>query len=140
MSHAPAEKPSFSLYDVLLADLRKRSGHEVWVDSELAGDQLWWVEFGYAIELGKPVLPVKITTMADWAMPNHLAQVQVLDYSTRRDPGDAGVECAFALSAAVSNLARDGDALPDPVPDQHPVPDSYLSDPCIESMIPRCST
>jgi hypothetical protein len=104
MSHASRDT-GLPLYDVLLADLRKRSGHEVWVDSELAGGQLWWdeicrqiracslfivvvtpqlkksqacdLEFGYATELGKPVLPVK---------------------------------------------------LPDPLPDQPPVPDSYLSD------------
>jgi hypothetical protein len=32
------------LYDVLLKDLRMLSGHEVRVDSELAGGQVWWDE------------------------------------------------------------------------------------------------
>jgi hypothetical protein len=155
VSHASRDT-ALPLYDMLLADLRRRSRHEVWVDAELAGGQLWWDEIcrqirgcslflvvvsphlkksdacarelDYATALSKPVLPVRITQVADWELPPRVAPMQVLDYTRRQEPGDAGVECAFSLSDAIRDLAVDPTILPDPLPDQPPLPDSYLSD------------
>jgi hypothetical protein len=155
VSHASRDT-TIALYDVLLADLRKRSRQEVWVDSELSGGQLWWdeickqirecslflvvvtprlkksdacrLELGYAVALGKPVLPVKITAVSDWQLPELVAPMQVLDFTARQHAGEAGLDCALNLIDAITQMAKDGGPLPDPLPEQPRIPDSYLSD------------
>src|SRR4051812_6599308 len=155
VSHASRDT-TIALYDVLLADLRKRSRQEIWVDSELSGGQLWWdeickqirecslflvvvtprlkksdactLELGYAVALAKPVLPVRITAVSDWQLPELVAPMQVLDFTARQHAGEAGLDCAMNLIDAVTQMARDAGPLPDPLPEQPRIPDSYLSD------------
>jgi hypothetical protein len=155
VSHASRDN-TIPLYEVLLADLRRRSRQEIWVDSELSGGQLWWdeickqirdcslflvvvtprlnkseacrLELGYATALRKPVLPVKITAVSDWQLPAMVAPLQVLDFTQRQAAGEPGLDCAMNLIGAVTQMSKDAELSPDPLPEQPRIPDSYLSD------------
>ncbi len=122
-----------------LADDVQALGHKVWLDRELAGGHIWWDqilasvrdcgvlvlavspealdseacrrECAYAVELGKPVLPVIIADgVSPGLLPPGLSQIQLLDY--RKRDRDA----AFALARAFSQLPPAA-ALPDPLPE-----------------------
>jgi hypothetical protein len=123
--------------------------HEVWLDEELTGGQAWWNaildrirssdafvfalsptavdsqacmrEREYAVELGKPVLPVMVERLAPELLPPDLAVVQLVDFTSSRQ------EVAFLLARAVSMLSPSPPP-PDPLPTPPPVPLSYLSD------------
>jgi TIR domain len=132
-----------------LAERLRLLHHDVWLDDELSGGQVWWdrilasirdcdtmllavssavleseacaLERQYAAALGKPVLPVMVESVPPDLLPPDLAVVQFVDYTTR------GEEAAFRLIGALSTLPS-ATPLPDPLPEPPPVPISYLSD------------
>lgn len=123
-------------------------GHTVWLDQELSGGQAWWDqilamvrrcdlfifvlepealnstackrEYGYAVELGKPILPVLISEGVNInLLPPALSQIQFVDY--RKQDRNA----AFRLARALSTVPPPK-PLPDPLPSPPEVPISYL--------------
>ena len=131
-----------------LAELLKRMGHEVWFDQALSGGQIWWdeicvnirdcdlfifvldknsqlsdaceVEWRYAIELGREILPVKIANdVAEKILPTALAKCQIFDYS------NPNIESSLDLAKQIKEIPLPGD-LPTPLPPQPPAPMSYL--------------
>jgi TIR domain len=131
----------------LVGDLESM-GHVVWFDQELSGGQAWWDqilarvrdcevfvfvldtksldstacrrEFGYAADLGKPVLPVLVAEgVSANLLPPELSRLQFVDY--RKLDRNA----AFSLARALANIPP-SKPLPDPLPPQPEVPVSYL--------------
>lgn len=123
--------------------------HQPWVDARLSGGQSWWQEIlrvimdsdviviilspeslaseactlerQYALQLGKPVLPVKIAPVSISALPIDLSSLQHVDF-TLSDSNDE----AAALIRALNRLPR-GRPLPNPLPAPPQTPLSYLS-------------
>lgn len=123
-------------------------GHEVWFDQELSGGQTWWDqilakvrdfdvfilvvdpqslestackrEYGYAADLGKPILPVLVSSdVSTNLLPPALSQIQFVDYVAHdRD-------AAFRLARAFTTLPPLA-PLPDPLPPEPEAPVSYL--------------
>jgi hypothetical protein len=135
-----------ALLDGLLAALR-RAHEQVWLDEELGGGETWWraileqirgcevfivalsknmleskacqAELRYAQELGKAILPVQVGPLDNMRI-NPLAQMQVIDY---RDPGiEAGIELVSSVHARRATARP----LPDPLPEEPPIPFAYL--------------
>jgi hypothetical protein len=130
----------------LATDLR-RTRQTVWLDQELHGGDAWWqtilqqiqdadvfvfalsnhsqrskpcrAELEYARALGIPVLPVQIGPL-DGLRSTPIADLQVVDYRQR------SADAALGLIAAVQEAALRRDTLPDPLPDQPPIPFEYL--------------
>lgn len=123
-------------------------GHTVWFDQELSGGQVWWDqilstvrdcdlfiflldpkslvstackrEYGYAADLGKPILPILVSgEVSTTLLPPALSKIQFVDY--REQDRDA----AFRLARAVGAIPPPG-PLPDPLPAPPEVPVSYL--------------
>src|SRR5579863_7780410 len=123
-------------------------GHTVWLDQELSGGQAWWdqilaivrdsevfvfvldpdglnsaackLEFGYAHDLGKPILPVLVADgVSTNLLPPALSLVQFVDYTKQ----DRAAALALARAFAVIPPAR---PLPDPLPPAPDAPVSYL--------------
>ena len=123
-------------------------GHTVWFDQELSGGQKWWdkilesirncdifvfvlsveglnssacsLEYGYASELGKKILPILVGEgVSINLLPPILSQVQFVDY--RKCDRDALLHLAKALTATPPTRP-----LPDPLPLPPEVPISYL--------------
>lgn len=123
-------------------------GHDVWLDQELSGGQAWWDkilemvrdcdtfvflldqdslestackrEFGYADELGKPVLPVLVGAgVSTNLLPPALSRLQFVDYINHDR------ETALALAKALMRMPS-ATALPDPLPAPPDAPVSYL--------------
>ena len=121
-----------------LADDIEALGHTVWFDQELSGGQVWWDkilatvrdcdvfvfvlnpealnstackrEYGYATDLGKPVLPVLVAEgVSVNLLPPALSQIQFVDY--RKQDRDAALRLARALAAVPPTKP-----LPDPLP------------------------
>jgi len=123
-------------------------GHTAWFDHELSGGQTWWDqilarvrdcavfvfvlnneslnstackrEYGYAADLGKPILPILVSDgVSINLLPPALSQIQFVDY--RSQDRDA----VFRLARALLTLppAR---PLPNPLPAPPPIPISYL--------------
>jgi hypothetical protein len=131
-----------------LLDAVRRLGHQVWVDEQLPGGQLWWheilaqirgcdamliavspallkshaatLERQYGRQAGKPLLPVMIKPVAAAMLPPDLAPVQLIDYTT------LGPNAALDLARALQWLPP-ASPLPDPLPNPPPVPISYVS-------------
>lgn len=124
-------------------------GIDTWHDQALTGGQRWWdnilanirecdifvfalspeswdseackSELGYAVQLGKPILPVLVSEGININLLSPpLNEIQVTDYR-RRDK-----EAAFALLKSI-NTAPPTARLPDPLPPSPRVPISYLS-------------
>ena len=123
-------------------------GHEVWLDEQLSGGQLWWdeilghirtcdaflflvspasvaseaclAEFGYAQDLGRTVIPIELESMNPALLPSALGQHQLVSYS------EGSRAELMALSRALGRLA-DGRPLPDPLPAPPPLPGGYFS-------------
>ncbi|MGV0790203.1 sensor domain-containing protein [Mycolicibacterium sp. XJ1819] len=132
--------------DGVLAALR-RAHEQVWFDEELGGGESWWrtileqvrgcevfivalsknmleskacqAELRYAQELGKPVLPVLVGPMDNLRI-NPLAQMQTIDY---RNPS---IEAGIELVSSVHARRAQGVPLPDPLPEEPPIPFAYL--------------
>ena len=71
----------------------------------------------YAVQLGKPVLPITLDTVAAGMLPQDIAEIQAIDY-TQPDEG-----AAFRLIGAIYALPMGGN-LPDPLPPPPDVPRS----------------
>jgi serine/threonine kinase PknH len=133
--------------DALTTALR-RGQNQVWFDQELGGGDSWWAkileqirdcevfvvalsgnwlqskpsqaELRYAQALNRPILPVRIGDV-DSMRVNPLAALQIIDY---REPSvDAGIQ----LVTAVHALRAKPVPLPDPLPDEPPVPFGYIT-------------
>jgi len=123
-------------------------GHTVWFDQELSGGQAWWDqilakirdcdvfvfildpeslkstackrEYGYAADLGKPILPVLVSKeVSTNLLPPALSQIQFVDYR------DLDRDAAFCLARSYTTISPHK-PLPDPLPDSPDVPISYL--------------
>ncbi|WP_156686765.1 sensor domain-containing protein [Mycobacterium sp. Marseille-P9652] len=133
--------------DALTNALRKAQ-QQVWFDQELGGGDSWWnkileqirqcdvfvvalsnnwlqskpsqAELRYAQALHRPILPVRIGDI-DSMRVNPLATLQIIDY--REPTVDAGIQ----LVTAVHALQRNPAPLPDPLPDEPPVPFGYIT-------------
>ena len=131
----------------VLADL-EALGHEVWLDEQLSGGQLWWdeilghirtcdafvflvspasvaseaclAEFGYAQDLGRTVIPIELESMNPALLPSALGQHQLVSYS------EGSRAELMALSRALGRLAA-GRPLPDPLPAPPRLPGGYFS-------------
>jgi hypothetical protein len=129
----------------LATDLR-RTRQTVWLDQELRGDT-WWqtiikqiqdadvfvfalsnnsqrskpcrAELEYARALGIPVLPVQIGPL-DGLRSTPIADLQIVDYRQRH------ADAALGLIAAVQEATARRGPLPEPLPDQPPIPFEYL--------------
>jgi hypothetical protein len=133
--------------DALTTALR-RGQNQVWFDQELGGGDSWWAkileqirdcevfvvalssnwlqskpsqaELRYAQALKRPILPVRIGDV-DSMRVNPLAALQIIDY---REPSvDAGIQLVTAVHALRSKPVP----LPDPLPDEPPVPFGYIT-------------
>lgn len=131
----------------LVADLQA-VGVETWHDQSLTGGQRWWdsilskiracdifmfalspeswaseackSELSYVALLGKPILPVLVSDGINLNLLTHpLNQIQVTDYRLR----DKGA--TLSLFKAI-NTSPAAPPLPDPLPEQPPVPLSYV--------------
>jgi hypothetical protein len=135
-----------ALLDALLVALR-RGREQVWFDEELTGGETWWrtileqirgcdlfvvalsknmldskacqAELRYAQELGKPILPVQVGPLDNMRI-NPLAQMQVIDY--RQPSIETGIELVSSVHARKAMSAP----LPDPLPEEPPIPFAYL--------------
>ncbi|MDA2891257.1 sensor domain-containing protein [Mycolicibacterium sp. BiH015] len=135
-----------ALVEPLLKALR-RARHTVWIDEELTGGEAWWrtildeiracevfivalsknmleskacqAELRYAQDLGKPILPVQIGPLDNMRI-NPLAHMQVIDY--RNPTIDTGIE----LVSSVHTRRSTANPLPDPLPEEPPIPFAYL--------------
>lgn len=134
----------------LMRDGLEALGHDVWVDKELTGGQVWWDqilaelracdlavfalsptslesaactrEYRYAAQVGKPVVPVRLVGhLSTSLLPRELSQIQIVDFSNPNS------DAAFRLARAIRQ-APPAAALPDPLPAQPEVPVSYLVD------------
>jgi hypothetical protein len=131
---------------VLIADLER--GHQtVWLDQALHGGDTWWqtilkqirdadvfvfalsnnsqrskpcrAELDYARALGIPVLPVQIGPL-DSPRSAVIADLQIVDYRQRN------ADAAIRLIAAVQEAKTRRGSLPQPLPDEPPIPFEYL--------------
>jgi serine/threonine kinase PknH len=136
-----------STVDALTNALRKGQ-QQVWFDQELGGGDSWWnkileqirscdvfvvalsnnwlqskpsqAELRYARALNRPILPVRIGDI-DSMRVNPLAALQIIDY---REPSvDAGIQLVTAVHALQSKPVP----LPEPLPEEPPVPFGYIT-------------
>ncbi|KLO46291.1 hypothetical protein ABW17_02965 [Mycobacterium nebraskense] len=133
--------------DALTTALR-RGQQQVWFDQELGGGESWWnkileqirscdvfivalsnnwlqskpsqSELRYARALNRPILPVRIGDI-DSMRVNPLAALQIIDY--REPTVDAGIQLVTAVHALQSKPVP----LPDPLPEEPPVPFGYIT-------------
>jgi hypothetical protein len=111
-----------------LADDFEDLGHTVWFDQEISGGQAWWDqilakvrncdlfvfvlepealnsmackrEYGYAVDIGKPILPVLVSDEVNTnLLPPALSQIQFVDYRKQDDRS-----AAFRLSRALNTV------------------------------------
>lgn len=136
-----------STVDTLLAALR-RAQQQVWFDQELGGGDSWWArileqirdcdvfiialssnwlqskpsqsELRYAQALNRPILPVRIGDIGSMRV-NPVAALQIVDY---RNPT---IDASIQLVTAVHSLTAKPQPLPDPLPDEPPVPFGYIT-------------
>ena len=136
-----------STVDALTTAFR-RGQQQVWFDQELGGGDSWWnkileqirsceifvvalsnnwlqskpslSELRYAQALNRPILPVRIGDV-DSMRVNPLAALQIIDY--REPTVDAGIQ----LVTAVHALRGKPVPLPDPLPEEPPVPFGYIT-------------
>ena len=123
-------------------------GNTVWFDQDLSGGQAWWDqilatvrncdvfvfvldpealnstackrEFGYAADLGKPILPVLVSGgVSTNLLPPALSKIQFVDY--RKQDHDAAIRLARALTTIPPPKP-----LPEPLPASPEAPISYL--------------
>jgi hypothetical protein len=134
-----------SLVRALRQDL-DRMGHQVWLDHEIHGGELWWreiirtiqaarvfvfalseaswksvpchTEFEYAQQLGVPVLPVQVGPLDHLRIP--IMERQLVDYRER------SADAVVALAGALAELTARPRVLPNPLPPPPKVPFEYL--------------
>jgi hypothetical protein len=122
--------------------------HTVWFDEELSGGQVWWDhilgkirncdifvfvlspealnstacqrEYGYAADLGKPILPVMVGEgVSINLLPPALSEIQFVDYRVQDR------NAALHLARALKDVPP-AKPLPDPLPEPPETPISYL--------------
>ncbi|HYH29884.1 MAG TPA: toll/interleukin-1 receptor domain-containing protein [Pseudonocardia sp.] len=136
-----------ALVEELVGTLRDL-GHEPWTDAGAHSGGRWWneiihriqtcavlllvmspaylaskacaLERQYAMQLGRPVLPIRVAPFSVQGLPSELVQVQILDYTTRDAPTGA------RLFQALTQLPPPP-PLPHPPPPPPPPPLSYLN-------------
>ncbi|WP_461118361.1 toll/interleukin-1 receptor domain-containing protein [Saccharothrix stipae] len=134
-----------SLVRALRDDLG-RMGHQVWLDHEIHGGELWWreiirtiqaarvfvfalsqaswksvpchAEFDYAQQLGVPVLPVQVGPLDNLRIP--IMERQLVDYRER------SADAIVSLAGALTELTARPRVLPNPLPPPPKVPFEYL--------------
>lgn len=133
----------------LVADLASL-GHEVWFDQELSGGQVWWdtildnlrtcdlfilamtghslksgpckLEYTYAYELGKPILPVLMSDDVTVSLlPVILQERQYVNYINQDKAA------LLALNSAIHGIPP-APSLPDPLPTPPAIPISPLAE------------
>jgi hypothetical protein len=137
-----------SIVTTLCRDL-ETAGNMVWMDHELTGGQSWWdailgeirdsslfvfalgpdslnsracqAELGYAVALGKPILPVMVDDVSIELAPPVISNAQVTDFRERT------TDSVLLLVRAVS-LPRQSRPLPEPLPPEPPPPLSYMNE------------
>lgn len=142
VSYTRADEP---LVRALRDDL-DRMGHQVWLDHEIHGGELWWreiirtiqaarvfvfalsqaswksvpchAEFDYAQQLDLPVLPVQVGPLDNLRIP--IMERQLVDYRER----DA--DAVVSLAGALTELTARPRVLPNPLPTPPKVPFEYL--------------
>ncbi len=131
-----------------LANDIEKLNHTVWLDQKLGGGQKWWeqilakirksdlfifllnpealesaackLEYGYASDIGKPILPVLVSDEVSIdTLPPELSQIQFVDYRKRDHVAALDLAGAFAI------LPPPG-PLPDPLPRPPEVPISKI--------------
>ncbi|MCE6997169.1 TIR domain-containing protein [Saccharothrix sp. S26] len=123
-----------------------RMGHQVWLDHEIHGGELWWreiirtiqaarvfvfalseaswrsvpchAEFDYAQQLGVPVLPVQVGPLDNLRIP--IMERQLVDYRER------SADAIVSLAGALTELTARPRVLPNPMPTPPKVPFEYL--------------
>jgi hypothetical protein len=128
-------------------DLTRARG-SVWIDDELTGGQAWWntilenirtcdlfvfllspdslrskacqSELRYALQSGRPLLPVMVSPVSVQLAPREIADAQIVDYTERT------ADSAVALIAAVTSQPP-APPTPDPPPESPPPPLSYMN-------------
>jgi hypothetical protein len=134
-----------SKVDALSQKLRQ-AGNLVWLDTDLQGGQVWWdnilhqirqadtfiaavsrsslksqacqVERQYAMQLGKPILPLTVEPLNAETLPSDISRLEIVDYS-RPDESTA-----YRLIGAINRLPSPP-PLPDPLPASPGAPSSY---------------
>ncbi|MCP4264507.1 MAG: toll/interleukin-1 receptor domain-containing protein [Candidatus Brocadiaceae bacterium] len=125
-------------------------GHNVWLDAELTGGQVWWdqilekirkcnifvyaltpesleshackLELDYAYKLNKTILPIRVAEGVSMTLLQApLSEIQSVDYR-KKDK-----EAVFAVNKAINSLPASS-PLTDPLPKEPKVPTSYLGD------------
>jgi hypothetical protein len=146
LSYSSKNRPAVK---ALVADLASL-GHEVWFDQELAGGQVWWdtildhirtcdlfilaltghamksgpckLEYTYAYELGKPILPVLLSDDVTISLlPVILQERQFVNYINQDKAA------LLALNNAFQGITP-APTLPDPLPTPPPIPISPLAE------------
>lgn len=141
-------KTNRDLVDALAKDIAGLK-HEVWFDKELSGGQDWWnsilnsirrcdvmiaaltpeyfesypcqLEYKYATDLSKPVIPVVLKDISTIILPYELARIQWVDYLK------ADKDALINLGGSLNNLSSVLHDLPNPLPTPPPVPISDLN-------------
>ncbi len=140
-------RKSEALVKSLAGDIEK-IGHTVWFDKELSGGQAWWDqilarildcdvfvfglareslnstacnrEWGYASDLGKPILPILIAgDVSTNLLAPELSKIQFVDYR------ESDRDSAFRLARAFTSVPHP-EPRPDPLPLPPEAPISYL--------------
>ncbi|MDQ4502298.1 TIR domain-containing protein [Sinomonas sp. ASV322] len=121
--------------------------HEAWIDGNLEGGHEWWNEIldqlrrcdavivavstellesdaaraerGYALALGKPLIPIKVREVRDDLLPPDIAARQYIDFT--RPTLTTGIELANVL-----NTLPRANSLPTDLPPAPPLPASYF--------------
>lgn len=143
ISYSSQDRP---MVDTLTTALR-HGQQQVWFDQELGGGDSWWnkileqirscevfiaavsnhwlqskpsqSELRYAKALNRPILPVRIGPV-DSMRVNPLAALQIIDYQ------NPTVDVGIQLVTAVHELRSRPVPLPDPLPEEPPVPFGYI--------------
>ncbi len=131
-----------------LADDMEALGHNVWFDQDLSGGRAWWDqilaqirdcdllvfalssealtstacarEWGYAADLGKPILPVLAANgVSTGLLPPRLSTIHYVDYRKQDS------KSALSLAKALRDVPPPR-PLPDPLPQAPEAPVSYL--------------
>lgn len=144
ISYARKDRPAA---ETVRKDLTRPYG-SVWIDEELNGGQPWWdtilakirtcdvfvfllspeslrskacqSELRYAVQSGRPLLPVMVAPVNVQLAPRAIADAQIVDYTERT------ADSALALFTAVSSLPA-APPPPEPPPEAPAPPLSYMN-------------
>jgi serine/threonine kinase PknH len=126
----------------------RRSREQTWLDDELSGGVAWWsailqriracdvfitvlskdsleskvcrVELQYAAALGKPILTIQIGPLDRTRLNRFFSAMQIFDYE------NPTIDTSTALISAVHAARASSRPLPEPLPEEPPIPFAYL--------------